>query len=337
MRSEENVLMEILKYSFLLRYVSNNQVIALGSFLEAEIPMNLHICTQALSAGLKPRSEKYFQERLEFREKYKLMFGQEINSSEIDQSSPNIQKLYLSGYTRNILINDPFFCQMLLLFIGVFLVLVPLSMTRVLRSGQSQYSFQNSLLFKLLIFLFNQIAKMIEASLLTILITNFIFSESPNARRKYDVLNLFYILFIDLTFAGFLGLQVKMINQRFYRRREVLLVEQVFDEQLHDLGYQRIIEEEKSPSWASSARKNYHILGMAKKVALVLIVFSVRQSLEVKFYLIYAVLGAQLLAGLLLRPFCNRYLNFFRSLSDLLIAGLFVVLQVSNSMLEELG
>ena len=77
--SGDNLLVNVLKYSFILRYLSNNQVIALASFLEAQIPINLHILTQTLSSGLKPRTEKYSQRSLKEQEFYESLFGGEVN------------------------------------------------------------------------------------------------------------------------------------------------------------------------------------------------------------------------------------------------------------------
>ena len=43
--------------------------------MDVKIPINLHISNQALSAGLKPISEKFYQSDLEFREEYSIFFG----------------------------------------------------------------------------------------------------------------------------------------------------------------------------------------------------------------------------------------------------------------------
>lgn len=57
--SDGSPVMKILKYSFVLRFVSNNQIMILSSFLEVHIPINFHISTQALSSGMKPGTELY--------------------------------------------------------------------------------------------------------------------------------------------------------------------------------------------------------------------------------------------------------------------------------------
>lgn len=59
MGSESSLLMSILGYSFVFRYLSNNQPIILLGLLDLKKPMNLHISTQALSNGMKPVTEAY--------------------------------------------------------------------------------------------------------------------------------------------------------------------------------------------------------------------------------------------------------------------------------------
>ena len=129
---ENNLLLNIIKYSFVLRFFSNNQVIILASLLEARIPMNLHVSTQALSSGLKPLPEKYYAERAEEKERYEVMFGREVTPDEIEQTPPKLLKLYLSGYTRNILVNDPYFSQMFLVYAGALALLLAPALAVVL-------------------------------------------------------------------------------------------------------------------------------------------------------------------------------------------------------------
>ena len=58
--NDQDILVTLLKYSFFLRYLSNNQVLVYSGLLSVHLPHNLHLSTQALSAGMKPLSEKYF-------------------------------------------------------------------------------------------------------------------------------------------------------------------------------------------------------------------------------------------------------------------------------------
>ena len=102
-------LMVILKYSFFLRFVSNNQIIVFSSLLEAKLPINLHISVQALSSGLKPKTEKFRQLKPELESEYKIIFGQKVGLEDLNPEQVRIRKIWLSGYTTNILVNDPFF------------------------------------------------------------------------------------------------------------------------------------------------------------------------------------------------------------------------------------
>ncbi len=60
-QNSDNILMSLLKYSFLIRYLSNNQIIVYSSLMNINSPINFHIATQALSSGFKPESEKFRQ------------------------------------------------------------------------------------------------------------------------------------------------------------------------------------------------------------------------------------------------------------------------------------
>ena len=75
---DNNMLMNTLKYCFVIRYLSNNQIIVYSGLLKSEISINLHISTQALSSGMKPLSEKFNQNSQEYLESYSVVFMQKI-------------------------------------------------------------------------------------------------------------------------------------------------------------------------------------------------------------------------------------------------------------------
>ena len=103
--------------------MSNNQIIVYSSFLESLISINLHLSTQALASGLKPLTEKYRQNQPEYQDSYQILFQKKLKSSEVTNLQPSINKLYQSGYTSNILINDPYFVQLLLIYSLSLLIL----------------------------------------------------------------------------------------------------------------------------------------------------------------------------------------------------------------------
>ena len=172
--NEDDLLINILKYSFVLRYLSNNQVIVFSSLLDANLPLNLHLSNQALSSGMKPQTEKYLSNSPEYKSSYESIFSSQIDRSALSTNPPKVRKIYLSGYTGNILVNDPFFSQMFMLFMGLILILAALLRKNIIRDRQPQIVFYNSISFKLFLFLLSQLPKMIESSLLTILITNYV-------------------------------------------------------------------------------------------------------------------------------------------------------------------
>ena len=86
-------------------------------------------------------------------------------------------------------------------------------------------------------------------------------------------------------------------------------------------------------------RRNYHFIGVAKKTLLAIVVFSFRSQNEnpltiTQFCLIYLVLFGQLVLGITLKPFINKKLNYLRSLSDLLVIGIFVAIQLSDQFIS---
>ena len=86
---------------------------------------------------------------------------------------------------------------------GLLLVLLLSLALRLLRStGWKAYEFKRSWTVQLTVFIYNQVQKVIEASLLTILITNLIFYERPILKKKWDVFSFFQIAFINITFAA---------------------------------------------------------------------------------------------------------------------------------------
>jgi len=122
--NEDDVLFNVLKYSFVIRYLSNNQAIVYSSLFDSYLPLNLHLSSQALSSGMKPQSEKYQSNKPELKAEYETLFTQKLENSEIESSPPLIKKLYLSGYTNNILVNDPFFSQMFLVYCLILLIIL---------------------------------------------------------------------------------------------------------------------------------------------------------------------------------------------------------------------
>lgn len=217
--------MNILKYSFLLRFLSNNQVILLSSFLEAQIPINLHLSTQALVAGMKPSTEIFGQTQKPERSSYKLIFQSEVESTEISvREDLGLRKLVYSGYTQNIFVNDPFFSQTgfilatLMAFITVYLLL------SILYQRRSKYQTLNSFTFKIYVFIFNQLLKVVEASFLNILVTNYILFSHAETDHQWDVSGLLMTFVFDGIIIFSTYFQVKSMNQRFLRREQIAMV-----------------------------------------------------------------------------------------------------------------
>ena len=80
---------------------------------------------------------------------------------------------------------------------------------------------------------------------------------------------------------------------------------------------------------ASFVVRNYHLLGLSKKFLVALLLYSVRsENIDYLLAGLHAVFTLQLVAGLWLKPFILSSINYLRSLSDFLILGQFIVIQV---------
>ena len=66
-----------------------------------------------------------------------------------------------------------------------------------LKKGQSRAQYENSTWMKLYIFLLTTIPDIIEASLLTILITNYLFWEQSTFFTDWDKVGLLLLFFVD--------------------------------------------------------------------------------------------------------------------------------------------
>ena len=215
-KQDDNILMNTLKYSFVLRYLSNNQVIVLSSLLNIKVPINFHIATQALSSGLKPETELYQLSSRPFKEEYPIFFGQTLKQDELTVRTSRIWKFNMSGYTNNLFVNDPFFVMLVILLV---LLLIPVSVILgINREKQSRIEFSRSVTYKVFLFIFSTIPDTLEASLLTILITNYRFWESPTLQLTWDLYGFLMLLFVDILVVLFQVLQQRYINQVILQR-----------------------------------------------------------------------------------------------------------------------
>ena len=87
---------------------------------------------------------------------------------------------------------------MLLVLILVLAVLAVVILISLLNQKLSEYQLLNGAVFKVFIFVFNQVNKTVEASLLTIVITYLIFLEQPRIEKKWDIFNFLFLLFVSL-------------------------------------------------------------------------------------------------------------------------------------------
>ena len=222
LEGDENILANILKYSFALRYLSNNQILLYSTFLEISVPINQHLTAQVLCGGMKPLSESYQQKSVEPKSSYTGLLNRRIESSEIAAPKIGFRKLWLSGYTNNIIANDPFFSQLFLLHLLLLAFLLVLAVLKY-REGESEFKFFRSLQYKLSLFFLNQILKVIEASLLTILITDYILlGEYFSAGSSWEKSSLALLVASNFLVLLLTCVQARLVNRRFLSRGEYL-------------------------------------------------------------------------------------------------------------------
>lgn len=237
--SGDNVLMDLLKYSFVLRYLSNNQIIVYGSLMSAKYPLNFHLSSQAFSNGLKPGNEKYSQQEVPRVDNFQGIFGTRISSEAITFRESGIRRLSLNGFTNNIFINDPTFSMILLILLPLILILTIILIVR--RRSQSESQFQNSVPFKLSILVGSSIPDFIEASLLTILLTNYTYFESFELRTSYDIGGFLFLSLIDGLAIAIQVLQFKFINKILMLKDEIGFIYEVFEYILWDQDYENLV------------------------------------------------------------------------------------------------
>ena len=334
--SEDDVLMSLLKYSFVLRFVSNNQIIVYSSLLESSVPINLHLSTQALSSGMKPLSERFESNQPEYKSAYSTLFEQKLDASSINESPPLIKKLYLNGYTNNILINDPFFSQMFFIYLTLLITITLYLLSRAAARKTPEHRFYNSLLFKFYMFVYSQFLKIIESSLLTILVTNFVILSELRISKQWDIYGLLTILLLDAIIIYSTSRQLQMMNQQIRSPRELKNIEMLFRRYISDIDYDRWVKDLTQNRLARYLRINFHFFGFLKKVLLFVILVGIKEQFQTQIVLIYIIMGTYFLMGVLLRPFKNALINFLRSLSDFTLIFYFIFIHLCDKVKRDL-
>ena len=83
-------------------------------------------------------------------------------------------------------------------------------------------------------------------------------------------------------------------------------------------------------------RRNYHFTGFLKKLILFAIIIIFDDRWLVQLWIIHFILGLRFLMGVLLRPHRTRVLNFFKSLSDMLLVVYFVLIHEMDRCMRQL-
>ena len=212
---------------------------------------------------------------------YTSIFGVLVPSEAISSVANGPRKILLSGYTQNLLLNDPAFCQLFILLFLLSAITGVANWVRkvLLRERLSEIDYQRSALFKLQVFLFNFMGNSIEASLLTIFTTALILARSWEIRREWDLWGFSFLLFAVVCLALITTVQHRYVNRRFRSWEEIQLVEQIADSQIYDLSFIEKLRNGRAGggpfaevSTRFSLTINYHFIGSMKKLLLFLAV-----------------------------------------------------------------
>ena len=255
------------------------------------IPINLHISNQALSSGLKPLSEKYYQSQLEYRTHVPSIFRLRPSVSEVGSPNPDGQrKLYLSGFTGNLLLNDPSFSMMFLIYTGTLTLLGVVYLLK--RSSYTEFTFRNSTLLKAIRLFLSQVIKIMENSHLILVLTGLILMEERSAQTPWDVFGVLFFVYAVLVGLVIFAWECRELNRRFYTLGELRLAASLLDDLLYDTRFLgSVLQNRSSFEWVI---KNYHILGIVKKslMGATFFILKSRENNLALFSILYAILGA---------------------------------------------
>ena len=109
------------------------------------------------------------------------------------------------------------------------------------------------------------------------------------------------------------------MNRQHLSRDTFTWVLRLFGRYLSDLRYDEFwrLKGMVSSNLLYWVRLNFHFVGFLKKFAIFLVLVIAHEKLKLQIYLLYAILGAQFLLTVTIRPFKTPVLNSLRSLGDL--------------------
>ena len=141
-------------------------------------------------------------------------------------------------------------------------------------------------------FSFSQTLKIIETSLLNVLITNYILFSSAEISKAWDFYGLLMLLFVDLVIMVSTYYQLRVMNSQ-ETKSNLRNAQRFFGRLIQDQKYEEIVQ---SRSRYRSAYRflmlNYHFLGLIKKLLLFLVLVAVKERFLIQIYLVYGILGA---------------------------------------------
>ena len=199
--------------------------------------------------------------------------------------------------------------------------------------------FQSSLLSKLDLVLGNTLPDILEASLLTILVTVYLFLESPQIQQAWEVFGSLFLVFALLMVVLYKVQEIESINKVLLDRQEVFFLSEkleylIWDQRFYAGPFSG--DGKKQYLFQEFLCLNYHLIGFAKKILFFIILVLLQDSIQVQFSLIYSILGILAISSLYHRSHRSSLLTFLKSLNDFIQIGYFITLNLMNGKMRYL-
>ena len=323
---KNNVYIQMLQQSYVLKYLINSQLIAALMLIDQKVPITYYIVQQVFSSTVFLYTPPFESAEASFVQP-SLPFGIKIDPSRFPHQVPAQPILRRFRMSNNFLLNN---CQSLLM-LGLLLVAYATAFRLYDRTRRTEGDWvaRRSTSRKLKVFLLNRIYATFESSFLIISISVLLQLQAINFESALNGFSSL-VAFAFLILASWRGYAIfKMVNRRGERASHYAELTSYFDQLLSDLRYAEFMQEREGSTrferFRGFCRINFHLISYVKKLLLsVILVFLSAQPLA-QIILILGLSVASAAITLITRPFVYRALNFLRVLVELISVLLLVM------------
>ena len=192
LQDRDNVFVQVLQQSFLLRFITNNQVFAGTMLIRMSLPLVLHVILGTLSSTVLSFIPEYQQTVQQMRYKT-LPYGVTVDMAEVPGQEPRQDQFQLFELTNNFILNN-FSFLVLWSLVSALALLSGVPFALLNRRKRRKLYWESSVG----VFLLNAYFKIFEASSLTINLGLFLQLSLPNF---WSLLNAFSVFAALLIFA----------------------------------------------------------------------------------------------------------------------------------------